>query len=174
MLQLRWTRQSGPRLSVTKVSTVPERTSHAVHIPIDSNMRDALYASTEMLDTMHVRSARFDLLLEVEEGGVEPIEALDDLCENFDDLRSKIHDEFTNVDSETELDSDSDFELPSLEVISVCENQLTNCTHIRNQTEICMRGSRRTCAPSWACESIHLAAPCQISKIGTHLKCSSF
>jgi hypothetical protein len=88
-----------------------------------------------MLDTMHVGSVRFDLLLEVEEGGVEPIETLDDLCENFDDLSSNTHDEFTNVDSETELDSDTDFELSSLEAISDCENHLTNCTHIRNAAD---------------------------------------
>jgi hypothetical protein len=47
--------------------------------------RDALYKSTEIENNLHVGSMRFDVLLEVEEGGVEPIEYFEDAVGFFKD-----------------------------------------------------------------------------------------
>ncbi|KAJ7440100.1 hypothetical protein B0H11DRAFT_2293084 [Mycena galericulata] len=51
---------------------------------------------------LHIGSARFDIPLEVEEGGVQPIEFFDDSCLEFD----AVNDLTANIDSETEFDSD--------------------------------------------------------------------
>ncbi|KAJ7501413.1 hypothetical protein B0H11DRAFT_2224793 [Mycena galericulata] len=60
--------------------------THAVRIAAETSTCDALYASTEVLKTLHVGSVHFDALLEVVEGGVEPMEFFDDFSADFDAL----------------------------------------------------------------------------------------
>ncbi|KAJ7889018.1 hypothetical protein B0H13DRAFT_1888154 [Mycena leptocephala] len=83
-------------------------------------MRDALYASTEVLETFHIGSVRFNTSLEVVEGGVEPLESWVEPTEIFDAQDAFCA--FTlNFDSEIRPDLD----IPSLEAMKDDENDLT-------------------------------------------------
>ncbi|KAJ6452002.1 hypothetical protein C8R47DRAFT_1083896 [Mycena vitilis] len=76
---------------------------------------------------MYIGSVRLDVPLEVVEGGVEPLESWWELTEIFDDFYSKF-DALTLVsDSETEIDSDTDPDMPSMEATDNNENDVASC-----------------------------------------------